>query len=118
MARGGGRGLPGMPGIPGTGKRGQQAPQRKKSKCGNPAKRAAEERAAAEKAAWPFRCRCQRVRPARGNGSGAARDDPMAGFDVEPSQGLREVPRREAADRSGSMSLPASPGSPRECRAR
>ena len=51
MARGGGGGLPGMPGIPGTGKRGkQQQPQRRKSKSGNPAKRAAEERAAAEKA--------------------------------------------------------------------
>ena len=52
MARGGGGGLPGMPGVPGTGKRGRpQQPQRKKSKSGNPAKRAAEERAAAEKAA-------------------------------------------------------------------
>jgi signal recognition particle subunit SRP54 len=51
LARGGG--LPGMPGIPGMGggKKGrQQQPQRKKSKSGNPAKRAAEERAAAEKA--------------------------------------------------------------------
>jgi len=50
LARGGG-GLPGMPGIPGT-RKGKQAPQqRKKSKSGNPARRAAEERAAAEKAA-------------------------------------------------------------------
>jgi signal recognition particle subunit SRP54 len=50
LARGGG--IPGMPGIPGmgAGKRGKQQPQRKKSKSGNPAKRAAEERAAAEKA--------------------------------------------------------------------
>jgi signal recognition particle subunit SRP54 len=50
LARGGG--LPGMPGMPGMGggKRGKQQPQRKKSKSGNPAKRAAEERAAAEKA--------------------------------------------------------------------
>jgi signal recognition particle subunit SRP54 len=38
-----------MPGM-GGGKRGKQQPQRKKSKSGNPAKRAAEERAAAEKA--------------------------------------------------------------------
>jgi len=49
MAKGGG--VPGMPGLPGggsgPGKRGrQQAPQRRKSKSGNPAKRAAEERAA------------------------------------------------------------------------
>jgi signal recognition particle subunit SRP54 len=52
LARGGG--IPGMPGVPGLGggggKRGKQQPQRKKSKSGNPAKRAAEERAAAEKA--------------------------------------------------------------------
>ncbi|ADU48805.1 signal recognition particle protein [Intrasporangium calvum] len=52
LARGGGGGLPGMPGIPGTGKKGRaQQPQRKKSKSGNPAKRAAEERAAAQRAA-------------------------------------------------------------------
>jgi signal recognition particle subunit SRP54 len=51
LARGGGGGLPGMPGIPGTGKRGKpQQAQRKKSKSGNPAKRAAEERALAQKA--------------------------------------------------------------------
>jgi signal recognition particle subunit SRP54 len=50
MAKGGG--IPGMPGMgSGPGKRGkQQAPQRKKSKSGNPAKRAAEERAAAQRA--------------------------------------------------------------------
>ncbi len=51
LARGGG--IPGMPGMPGMGggKKGrQQQPQRKKSKSGNPAKRAAEERAAAERA--------------------------------------------------------------------
>ena len=35
----------------GAGKRGRQQPQRKKSKSGNPAKRAAEERAAAQRAA-------------------------------------------------------------------
>jgi len=51
MAKGGG--IPGMPGMgSGPGKRGrQQAPQRKKSKSGNPAKRAAEERAAAQRGA-------------------------------------------------------------------
>ena len=46
LARGGG--IPGMPGMPGMGggkKARQQAPQRRKSKSGNPAKRAAEERA-------------------------------------------------------------------------
>jgi len=53
MAKGG---MPGMPGLPGggsgPGKRGrQQAPQRRKSKSGNPAKRAAEERAAGQRPA-------------------------------------------------------------------
>jgi signal recognition particle subunit SRP54 len=56
MAKGGG--MPGMPGLPGggsgPGKRGrQQVPQRKKSKSGNPAKRAAEERAAGQRPASP-----------------------------------------------------------------
>ncbi len=53
MARGGG--MPGMGALPGGGKksRGRTAPppQVRKSKSGNPAKRAAEERAAAERAA-------------------------------------------------------------------
>jgi signal recognition particle subunit SRP54 len=57
MAKGGGMpGMPGIPGLPGggsgPGKRGrQQVPQRKKSKSGNPAKRAAEERAASQRPA-------------------------------------------------------------------
>jgi signal recognition particle subunit SRP54 len=63
LARGGG--IPGMPGVPGLGggggKRGKQQPQRKKSKSGNPAKRAAEERAAAE-----------RAKTARSSGGGSA----------------------------------------------
>ncbi|PRY63267.1 signal recognition particle subunit FFH/SRP54 (srp54) [Knoellia remsis] len=53
LARGGG--IPGMPGMPGMGGGGgrkkQQQVQRKKSKSGNPAKRAAEAKAAAERAA-------------------------------------------------------------------
>ena len=52
MRRGGG--LPGMPSIPGMGGGGAKkgkGQQRKKSKSGNPAKRAADERAAQEKAA-------------------------------------------------------------------
>jgi signal recognition particle subunit SRP54 len=51
LARGGG--IPGMPGLPGAGggRKGRAAqPTRKKSKSGNPAKRAAEERAAADRA--------------------------------------------------------------------
>ncbi|MGB7820422.1 MAG: signal recognition particle protein [Ornithinibacter sp.] len=56
LAKGGG--VPGMPGMPGmgggAGKKGrQQAPQRRKSKSGNPAKRAAEERAAASRPSTP-----------------------------------------------------------------
>jgi signal recognition particle subunit SRP54 len=49
MRKGGGMpGMPGMPGMGGGGK-GKQQPQRKKSKSGNPAKRAAEEKAAAQR---------------------------------------------------------------------
>ncbi len=53
LARGGSiPGMPSLPGMGGPGRRGrQQAPQRKKSKSGNPAKRAAEERAAAQRPA-------------------------------------------------------------------
>ncbi|MGO4602120.1 signal recognition particle protein [Terrabacter sp. 2YAF2] len=87
MARGGGGGLPGMPGIPGAGKRGKQAPQRKKSKSGNPAKRAAEERAAAEKAASGRAASAASAFGAPGAGDAGGPDraaddaDPMAGFD-------------------------------------
>ena len=52
LARGGG--IPGMPGLPGMGggrkARQQQQPPRRKAKSGNPAKRAAEQKAAADKA--------------------------------------------------------------------
>ena len=53
MRRGGGAGIPGMPAIPGMGggARKGKPQQRKKGKSGNPAKRAAEEKAALEKAA-------------------------------------------------------------------
>ncbi len=53
MRKGGG--MPGMPGMPGMGGpgggrgKGKQQPQRKKSKSGNPAKRAAEEKASAQR---------------------------------------------------------------------
>ena len=82
MARGGGGGIPGMPGIPGAGKRGKQQPQRKKSKSGNPAKRAAEERAAAEKAAAGRASSAASAFGTPGTGAGPDGDaDPMAGFD-------------------------------------
>jgi len=53
MRRGGGAGIPGMPGIPGMGgsKKAVKGQQRKKGKSGNPAKRAQEERAAADRSA-------------------------------------------------------------------
>jgi signal recognition particle subunit SRP54 len=80
LARGGGGGLPGMPGIPGTGKRGrQQQPQRRKSKSGNPAKRAAEERAAAERAASGRAKSAASAFGAPGAADGVG--DPMADFD-------------------------------------
>jgi len=77
LAKGGG--VPGMPGMgPGPGKRGKQQPQRrKKSKSGNPAKRAAEERAAQERAT-------QRPAGSAFGGGGAADDlDPAQ---LDPSQ--------------------------------
>jgi signal recognition particle subunit SRP54 len=72
LAKGGG--VPGMPGGgPGPGKRGgKQQQRRKKSKSGNPAKRAAEERAAAQRATQ---------RPAGSSFGGGA----SAG-DIDPSQ--------------------------------
>ncbi|EWT01524.1 signal recognition particle [Intrasporangium oryzae NRRL B-24470] len=79
LARGGGGGLPGMPGIPGTGKRGKQQPQRRKSKSGNPAKRAAEERAAAQKAAAGRASSAASAFGVPGQGGDGA--DPMADFD-------------------------------------
>ena len=53
MRRGGGSGIPGMPAIPGMGgaKKPGKGQQRKKGKSGNPAKRAQEEKAAADKSA-------------------------------------------------------------------
>ncbi|NUO34404.1 MAG: signal recognition particle protein [Dermatophilaceae bacterium] len=81
MARGGGGGLPGMPGIPGSGKRGKQQPQRKKSKSGNPAKRAAEERAAAQKAAAGRAASAASAFGAPGSNGQGQDADPLAGFD-------------------------------------
>ncbi|WP_347352551.1 signal recognition particle protein [Intrasporangium sp.] len=80
LARGGGGGLPGMPSLPGSGKRGRAAPaKRKKSKSGNPAKRAAEERALADKAA---QSRQQSAASAFGLPGAGDADTP----DLDPSQ--------------------------------
>ncbi len=74
LARGGMPGMPGMPGM-GGGKRGrQQPPQRTKSKSGNPAKRAAEQRAAAQR---------QASKPAGGAFGAGAGGIPT---DLDPSQ--------------------------------
>ena len=71
---------PGMPGVPGHGQaRTRPQPQRKKSKSGNPAKRAAEEKAAAESAA-AGPAGAERLRSRRGR-RGSRRADPMADFD-------------------------------------
>jgi signal recognition particle subunit SRP54 len=53
LRRGGGTGIPGMPAMPGMGgaKKAVKGQQRKKGKSGNPAKRALEEKAAADKSA-------------------------------------------------------------------
>ena len=53
LRRGGGGGIPGMPAIAGMGggKKVAKGQQRKKGKSGNPAKRAQEEKAAADKSA-------------------------------------------------------------------
>jgi signal recognition particle subunit SRP54 len=77
LAKGGG--VPGMPGMgPGPGKRGgaKQPQRRKKSKSGNPAKRAAEERAARERAT-------QRPSGSSFGGQGAGDLDPAQ---LDPSQ--------------------------------
>ncbi len=77
LARGGGMpGMPGMPGVGGGRRKGKQQPQRKKSKSGNPAKRAAEERAAREKASQ---------RPGGGSAFGAGATASGDG-DLDPSQ--------------------------------
>jgi signal recognition particle subunit SRP54 len=94
LARGGGGGLPGMPGIPGARKGGGAggsgkavAQQRRKSKSGNPAKRAAEERAAAERSAAARTAAAGKafgMPAADDNGSGASDFDPAnlpAGFE-------------------------------------
>ncbi len=78
LAKGGG--VPGMPGMgPGPGKRGaaKQQQRRKKSKSGNPAKRAAEERAALERASQ---------RPPVGSSFGSAGADEPDPAAFDPAQ--------------------------------
>jgi len=98
LARGGGGGLPGMPGIPGTGRKGRQVQQpRKKSKSGNPARRAAEERAAAEKSSGA------KVSAAHSAfGMPSAPDDAAADFDpANLPKGFEKFLPRTAGGSSG-----------------
>ncbi len=80
LARGGGiPGMPGMPGLGGAKRKGRQAPpQRKKSRSGNPAKRAAEERAAQED-------RVSGPPPGSAFGAGSGQAGP-APEDLDPAQ--------------------------------
>jgi signal recognition particle subunit SRP54 len=81
MRRGMG-GIPGMGNLPGGGRKAKgKAPQRKKGKSGNPAKRAEQERLAGQRAAEP------RARPAGGAfGPGASAESP------EPEAQLGQLP--------------------------
>ncbi|MGB3257904.1 MAG: signal recognition particle protein [Ornithinimicrobium sp.] len=82
MRKGGGvPGMPGMPGMSGGKGKGKQQPQRKKSKSGNPAKRAAEDRAAAS-----------RQSAARENAAGSAFGMGGAGGDEQDLSDL-ELPK-------------------------
>jgi signal recognition particle subunit SRP54 len=88
LARGAGGGLPGMPGIPGARKGGgaagkaAAAQQRRKSKSGNPAKRAAEERAEAERSAA---ARTAAAGKAFGMPAGSDEDGGPGGSDFDPA---------------------------------
>ncbi|CAN5455076.1 signal recognition particle protein [soil metagenome] len=85
MRKGGGvPGMPPMPGMPGPQGKGKgKAPQRKKSKSGNPAKRAAEEKAALAKAD-----------SARGNATGSAFGSGALGADTsEQDLSSLELPK-------------------------
>ncbi len=110
MSRGGGMpGMPGMGSLPGMGgkkARGRQAPQRKvKGKSGNPAKRAAQERAAAARAAGSSPVRGAvglRVRR-RAHGRAAVR---------HPGRPAAAARLREAARRPLSRGRPGQPPAP------
>jgi signal recognition particle subunit SRP54 len=89
MRRGGGPGIPGMPAIPGMGggaRKGKQQ-QRKKGKSGNPAKRAAEEKAALERAAGARTAAANAAFSAPGSALGAGRQDqgPDGGDALDPA---------------------------------
>ncbi|HRW17695.1 MAG TPA: signal recognition particle protein [Dermatophilaceae bacterium] len=81
LARGGMPGIPGMPGMGGGRKAKQAAPQRRKAKSGNPAKRAQEQQALTQKAAD---ARQAAAGKAFGMPGGAGAGEPPAGLD--PSQ--------------------------------
>ncbi len=82
LARGGG--VPGMPGMPG-GRKAKAVQQRRKSKSGNPAKRAAEDRAASERAVRSRQPASGSAFGIKGAGEGGATVDNGAAADVDPA---------------------------------
>jgi signal recognition particle subunit SRP54 len=92
MRRGGGAGIPGMPAIPGMGgaKKGGKGQQRKKGKSGNPAKRAQEEKAAADKS----------------KGARIAKANSAFGMPGAPDTGTEPAPDGTKATDPASLDLP------------
>jgi len=92
LRRGGGSGIPGMPAIPGMGgaKKGGKGQQRKKGKSGNPAKRAQEEKAAAQKS----------------TGARIARANSAFGMPGAPDAGAEPAPDKTKATDPASLDLP------------
>jgi signal recognition particle subunit SRP54 len=92
MRRGGGSGIPGMPAIPGMGgaKKGGKGQQRKKGKSGNPAKRAQEEKAAAQKS----------------TGARIAKANSAFGMPGATDTGAEPAPDKAAATDPASLDLP------------
>ena len=91
LARGGG-GLPGMPGRPG-GRKAKAVPQRRKSKSGNPAKRAAEERAASDRAGQARQSAAGSAFGLKGSGPGGAGLASTAGDGTSPEIDPASLPK-------------------------
>ena len=107
MRRGGGPGIPGMPAIPGMGggaRKGKQQ-QRKKGKSGNPAKRAAEEKAALERAAG-----------ARAAAANAAFSTPGSALGAGGQQGARTAATRWTRPASSCPRASRSSSAAERCR--
>jgi len=87
LRRGGGSGMPGMPAIPGMAgaKKGAKGQQRKKGKSGNPAKRALEERAAADKSAGARMAAAKSAFGMPGASTAEAEPDPLNPKTTDPA---------------------------------